>query len=217
MIIPSSQKKESGFGYNIESYSFSISVKLSGVKTYVSGSLLRASDDEKVYLIENDKKRWITSSAAFALSDYEWSDVVLVISKELELYEDGEDIIISKLKKDGSLVKGAGNKIYLIEDSKKRWITTAEAFVSNEYDWNDVIVVFDEELNLYSDGENIYVNIEDGGLIKGSSDKIYFIENGKRRWITTVEVFISSGYNWRSIIAVLEEELGAYEEGEEIG
>ncbi len=216
LVIPSSQKKESGFGYNIDNYPFSISVKLTGVKTYADGSLLRASNDEKVYLIENGKKRWITSSAVFALNEYEWSDVVLVISKELELYKTGEDIIVSRLKKDGSLVKGAGNKIYLIEDGKKRWITTAEAFVSNGYDWNDVITVFDEELTLYLDGENIYVNIKDGSLVKSGGAKVYLIENNKKRWITTAEIFISNEYDWGNIIIVSEEELGAYIEGKEI-
>lgn len=217
LIIPSSQKKESGFGYNIENYPFSISVKLAGVKTYLNGSLLRASDDEKVYLIESGKKRWITSSAAFALNEYRWGDVVLVISKELELYKDGEDIIVSGLKKDGSLVKGAGNKIYLIESGKKRWIATAEAFISNGYDWNDIITVFDEELDLHPDGENIYVDIKDGSLVKSSGAKIYLIENSKKKWITTAEIFISNGYDWGNVIVVSEEELGAYEEGEKIG
>ncbi len=217
LVIPSSQKKENGFGYNIENYAFSISVKLAGVKTYIDGSLLRASNDEKVYLIENSKKRWITSSAAFALNGYEWNSVILVISKELELYKTGEDIIVSGLKKDGSLVKGAGNKIYLIEDGKKRWITTAEAFISNGHNWSEISTVFDEELDLHPNGENIYVNIKDGSLVKGSGTKVYLIENGEKRWITTAEIFVSNGYDWEDIIVVSGGELGAYEEGEEIG
>jgi len=216
LVIPSSQKKENGFGYNIENYAFSISVKLAGVKTYVDGSLLRASNDERVYLIENGKKRWITSSAAFALNEYKWNDVVLVVSKELELYKDGEDIIVSGLKKDGSLIKGAGNKIYLIEDGKKRWIVTAEAFVSNGYDWNDIITVFDDELNLHPDGENIYADIENGSLVKGNGTKVYLIEDGKKRWITTAGVFVLRGYDWGNIIIVSEGKLGAYTEGEAI-
>ncbi len=217
LMIPSSQKKESGFGYNIENYSFSISVKLSGVKIYSDGSLLRASDDEKVYLIKNGAKKWITSPAVFALNEYKWSDIILVVPKELELYENGEDIIFSKLRKDGSLIKNAGSKIYLIENGKKRWITTAEVFVSNGYDWNDVSTVFDEELALHPDGENIYVDIESGSLVKGNGIKIYLIENGKKRWITTAEVFVSNGYDWGDIIIVSEEELGLYVEGEKIG
>ena len=216
LIIPSSQKKESGFGYNIENYSFSISVKLSGVKTYVGGSLLRANDSEKVYLIENGKKRWITSSAAFALNGYKWNDVVLVISKELGLYKNGEDIVVSELKKDGSLIKDSGNKVYLIENGKKRWITTAEIFISNGYNWNDIITIFNEELDLYPNGENIYMNIEDGSLVKSNSAKVYLIENGKKRWITAAEVFVSNGYNWTDVITVSEEGLEQYEEGEEI-
>ena len=216
LVIPSNQKKENGFGYNIENYPFSISVKLSGVKIYADQSLLRASDDEKVYFIEDGKKRWIMSSAAFALNEYNWNDVVLVISKELELYENGENVAISELKKDGSLIKSAGNKVYLIEAGKKRWITTAEVFVFNGYNWNDVSVVFNEELDLHPDGENIYARIKDGNLVRGDSEKVYLIEAGKKRWITTAEIFILSGYKWGNIIIVSEENLSLYEEGKEI-
>ena len=217
LMIPSSQKRESGFGYNIENYPFLISVKLADVKTYADGSLLRASDSEKVYLIENGKKRWITSPAAFVLNKHKWNDIILVTSKELKLYENGKDIIVSGLKKDGSLIKGAENKVYLIKNGKKRWITTAEAFVSSGYDWNNIITVFNEELNLYPDGENIYVGIKDGNLARGTGNEVYLIENGKKRWITTAEAFVSNGYDWGNIITVSEEELGAYEEGENIG
>jgi len=218
LTAPSSQKRETGFGDNIESYSFSISVKLTEVKTYPDGSLLRASDSEKVYLIENGKKRWVDSSAAFVLNGYQWDDVILVVSDELKLYESGENISVSDLKDDGSLIKGTGDKVYLIEGGEKRWITTLQTFIFNEYSWEKVITVFDEELDLYPDGKNIYApNIKSGDLVKINDDeKIYLIENNKKRWITTDEVFVLRGYNWKDIVIISEKELDMYTEGREI-
>jgi len=218
LIVPSSQKQETGFGNDIESYSFSISVKLTEIKTYSDGFLLKTNDSEKIYLIEDGKKRWINSSAAFVLNGYNWNDVILVVSDELRLYENGENISVSDLKDDGSLIKGTENKIYLIENGEKRWITTLQAFVFNNYNWSDITTVFNEELDLYPSGENIYaLNIKNGDLVKRNNDKrVYFIENGKRRWITTAKIFVSRGYSWRDIVIISEKELEMYIEGREI-
>ena len=218
LAIPSSQKQETGFGSDLKSYSFSISVKLTEVKTYFDGSLLRSSNGEKVYLIENGKKRWITSAAAFVLNKYRWNDIIIVVSDELKLYESGENISVSNLRDSGSLIKGTGSKIYLLENGEKKWIATAEAFVFNGYDWNEVITVFDEELDLYPNGKNVYAsNIKNGNFVKSNNnEKVYLIENGKKRWISTAEIFMRKGYDWKKIVIISEKELEIYEEGWEI-
>jgi hypothetical protein len=158
LMIPSSQKQESGFSSNIGSYSFLLSVKViepSILKMYPDGSLLRSVDGPKVYLIENGKKRWITSVAAFNSNGYRWEDVLQITDEELSLYPDGEDISGLNLRPNGSLIKGSGPKVYLIENGKKRWITSAEVFTLKGYDWSKIILVPDSELDLYKDGEDI--------------------------------------------------------------
>jgi hypothetical protein len=159
LIIPSSQKQKSGFSdNNIDSYSFSLSVKVVEspiLEIYSNGSLLRSIDGEKVYLIENNKKRWITSAAVFISNGYKWEDISQITDEELNSYLEGENISNSNLKPDGSLLKGSDPKVYLIENGKKRWITSAEIFILKGYDWNKVILVSDSELGLYKDGEDI--------------------------------------------------------------
>ena len=219
-VIPISHKKTAGFGNNIDKYSFSISAKITKINKYENNSFLESLEDSKVYLIENGKKRWITSAAVFISNGYKWEDLVIVTELELELYPSGENIKASfNLKPDRSLIRGSGSEVYLIEDNSKRWITSAAVFISNNYKWEDVIAVTDHELNLYPNGKDVTssdLNF-DKKLLKGSGPKVYLMENGKKRWITSAAVFISNGYKWEDVITVTDHELSLYLKGENIG
>ena len=157
LLIPSSQKQIYNNGNNVDSYSFSIFAETVEKKTQSSGSILKSIESPEVYFIENNKKRWITDINAFALNGYKWENVVLVLQSELDVFENGENIyaISSNLKQNGSLIRGSGYKVYLIEDGNKKWITSEKVFVNLGYDWNNIILISDEELNLYPNGENI--------------------------------------------------------------
>ena len=157
LLVPSSQKQTSSNGNNIDSYSFSIFAKTVENKTQSNGSLLKSAESPKVYSVENNKKRWITDVDAFVSSGYKWENIVLVLESELEAFEDGENIyaVSSGLKQDGSLIRGGGYKVYLIENGNKKWITSEKVFIGLGYDWNNIISVSDGELNLYSNGKDI--------------------------------------------------------------
>lgn len=220
LLILNSQKQETGFNNNISNYSFSISAKMAKQKLYSDGSLLKSTESPMVYLIEDGKKRWVTTSAVFVSNGYKWENIILVLPRELIPYPNGENISTSyNLKLNGSVIKGYSPKVYLIENSKKRWITTAEIFISKGYNWNDIISVADEELGLYPDGEDISISYSlkpNGSLIKGSRPEVYLIENNSKRWITNANVFISNGYKWEDIIIVENYELNAYPNGKNI-
>jgi len=157
LLIPSSQKQIYNNGDSAASYSFSISAGTVEKKTQSNGSLLKSIESPKIYSIENNKKRWITDINAFVLNGYKWENVVLVLESELEAFEDGANIyaVSSGLKQDGSLIRGGGYKVYLIENGNKKWITSEKVFIGLGYDWNSIISVSDGELNLYSNGEDI--------------------------------------------------------------
>ncbi|MCK4799949.1 hypothetical protein KAS31_03130 [Candidatus Parcubacteria bacterium] len=218
-IIPISHKKITGFGNDIGEYHFSISVKIAEKSKYQNNSLLRLLNGDKVYLVENDKKRWITDANVFVSNGYQWADVIVVTESELKLYPDGENVKANfNLKPNGSLMKGSGPKVYLVENNSKRWITSATAFASNNYQWEAIITITDFELNLYLNGKNITSSISnfDKKLLRGSGPKVYLIESGKKRWITTATAFISNGYQWNDIIIVSDYKLDAYPGGENI-
>lgn len=58
--------------------------------------------------------------------------------------------------------------------------------------------------------------LTDGSLIKGSDMKVYVISAGKKRWITTGEVFEGLGYKWEKIQTISDTELANYPNGDNI-
>ena len=157
LLIPSSQKQTSNNGNDAKSYSFSIFAETVENKTQSNGSILKSIKSPKIYSIENNKKRWIVDISAFVSNGYKWENVVLVLESELETFKAGENIYAANLnlKQDGSLIRGSGYMVYLIENGNKRWITSEKVFVALGYDWNNIISVSDGELNLYSDSGDI--------------------------------------------------------------
>ena len=160
------------------------------------------------------------------------SSVLLIPSSQKQTFNNGDNVdsysfsfsartVENKTQSNGSILKSTESpKIYSIENNKKRWITDVNSFVSNGYKWENVVLVLQSELEVFEDGENIYAvnsNLkQNGSLIRGSSYKVYLVENGSKKWITSEKVFIGLGYNWNNIISVSDLELGLYFDGENI-
>lgn len=124
----------------------------------------------------------------------------------------------NKIRPDGTLIKTeAGEKTYLLENGKKRWITDAAAFISNGYDWKDVKLIDESELALYPDGENILakaVPIGENSLVQSDGPEVYIIKASKKHWIKDAQTFAAYGFEWSKIIKISNEELLKYENGE---
>jgi len=59
-------------------------------------SLIKYPNNPKVYLIENNQKRWIVDEATFNGLNYTWSDIKTI--SEDKVYPDGQDIKLSQSK-----------------------------------------------------------------------------------------------------------------------
>ena len=158
-VIPMSYKNSASFGSDIDSYSFSLSIDIVNNSIFVNNSLLKSNNNSKVYLVESNNKRWINSVDSFISNGYRWEDILIVTDYELSQYQRGEDIVV-KINKNsnfnGSLFKSlTDSKVYLIEDDKKRWIDSVQSFVSNGYNWKDIVIVTDYELTQYQSGADI--------------------------------------------------------------
>ncbi|MFH1648471.1 MAG: peptidoglycan DD-metalloendopeptidase family protein [Patescibacteria group bacterium] len=78
----------------------------------------------------------------------------------------GPDFITTESGSNGLLVKLQNDpKVYLIENGERRHITSPEVFTQRGYDWNDVIDVSQNILNLFKEGIPISPNIAHGGII----------------------------------------------------
>lgn len=113
----------------------------------------------------------------------------------------------SIILRDGVLLKGSGEKIYLLARGEKRWIYNLDAFDGRGYRWEQVRTVSDSLLDSLEDGRPIYL------LVKGSGEKIYLLDQDKKRWIRTLEDFKEQGFLWEDVRIIPDDELDAIPEG----
>jgi len=96
-------------------------------------------------------------------------------------------------------------KVYCVQKSGViRHIPSPKVFLSYAYKWEDIIKVSKTELNNYE--KNNLIRLKNG-------TKVYKIENQKKKWIKTAEIFNQLGYNWDDIAEVNYTELNYYPEG----
>lgn len=67
-----------------------------------------------------------------------------------------------------------------------------------------------------SHGANAFYAFSDGTLMQGSGPKVYVLENGMKRWITTEKVFNAFEYNWDKIQTISDGDLAQYPTGREL-
>lgn len=183
------------------------------VGVYPNGSLLKAPDSAAVWLIAGDQKHLIKSGEIF-VSRFKWDDIIkLPSSRQLDLYEPGEDVKFAA----GKLVKEAGAPdVYRVSLAGGRApIISGGIFISRGYEFRDIIEVETGFLAGYNiepmiDDSNLVL---DGDLFKTADNSaVYFVENQKARLIPSEDIFKEHAFkfkNVRTITAVKLAEIGA--------
>lgn len=96
--------------------------------------------------------------------------------------------------RDGLILKGSGPDIYILENNRRRWISSLEAFETLGYRWEQVNEVDDTFLNRFPEGQPVHL------LYKcTASPHVYAFENGVKRWIKDIPTFQNQGYLWDDI------------------
>ncbi|MBI2582775.1 fibronectin type III domain-containing protein, partial [Candidatus Azambacteria bacterium] len=171
---------------------------VSAAPSYPDGTLLRAQTDFKVYVVFNNNIRWIKSPTVFESYGYDWKAIKVIPFANLEALEKT------------TLVRAKNDiKVYQINDKGfRRHIPDPEVFSSYGLKWEDVAIVNETEVQEFSESR----------LLKpADSDNVYYVdEEGKKRWIDSVESFYKHGFNWDEIQVVNTQEITAYTEGQVI-
>jgi len=108
------------------------------------GLVLKGSGPE-IYVLEDNKLRWISSLEAFEFFGYRWEQVHIVDDAFLENFEKGKPIHV--------LLKCQSSPhIYALENGKKRWIKDIPTFEAEGYVWDDVKFVGCDYLRSLPDG-----------------------------------------------------------------
>lgn len=125
---------------------------------------------------------------------------------------------------DGTLIKGSGEEVYVLENGLKRWITTEAVFNSFEYNWDKIQFIMNDDLARYPTGRKLdgaYAYPE-GTLIRGDKEregdgvKVYLIKNGVRRWIETAQDFQNLALFWGAVMDVSGAKLKTIYEGQSL-
>jgi hypothetical protein len=111
------------------------------------GLVLKGSGPE-IYILQNDKLRWISSLDAFEHLGLDWGDVHVVDDAFLGRFEQGQPIHV--------LLKCADSPhIYRLENGQKRWIKDIATFEAEGHVWEDVRFVSCDYLRSIPDGPPI--------------------------------------------------------------
>ncbi len=152
VIIPSSQKKFSGFdGRELSrQYRFSAAlVEPIGFEIKPSETLLQAEGSPKVYITKGKYKRWIQTPEIFnSYPHLKWEDIEKVSREELDFYEES------------SLVRVAGQeKVYEINgDGTSHWLKMgAEQFFLSGRLPEMIFEINQREFDLYEPGSDVIV------------------------------------------------------------
>jgi hypothetical protein len=182
-------------------------------QTYPDGSLVKATNENKVYLIRDGQKRWITSYATLA-TRYNPDYIIEIDPSELDSYEEGPAIKFPLY----ALVKTPNGAIYLIADEEKRMIVSWEVFRTIGFNPEEVEDISFKDLAGIPSGKalTLYDAYPVGGVLKSqTTDKIYYVESGMKYLIVSEEL-ADIRFSQMTITDADETELEQYELGNPI-
>jgi hypothetical protein len=182
----------------------------SSVKWHPDGTLIRlkGGNNPHVYLIDQGKRKRITSEQIFSANQFDWNKVIDVGQAEIDCLPEGENINVPP-----RIIKGSGQAVYILFNGtfKRRFgaedgHTGPDVFEGLGYTWGMIEQISDSELNSYPldpCSPVLFSPFPDGHLIQNGSDStVYVITNGKKRAIANPIVFERLGYKWDCIIDI---------------
>jgi|GEM_PF-2683266 len=191
----------------------------SSIGAYPDGALLKAPNSPAVWYIANDQKHVIPSAAVFN-TRFNWADIVyLPSSRQIDLYEQGDNVLFAV----GTLVKEEGKSaVYRISAANgKQPILSADIFLGRNYGWNDVIEVGTGSLSSYptetyiSDKNNFYTG--DLLTVAGGTANYYYIESAAARRIPSSDIFFSRGFKSQRVRSITAAQFKQFSFGSELG
>ncbi len=182
---------------------------------YPDGTLM--SNSGKAYVVEYQAKRWITSPSVFLGLGYKWKSIIPLSNKIASKFSTGRNISTPYgFYRSGTIITASGDpKVYIVDNGTKRWIVNPGVFSVNYRTGRRIVWVSQSRKNSHPTGDNILRR--DGAIIASyTTNKVYAIEYGKKRWITSPEAFKNAGYNWKIVRIINDNELGMYLDGDDI-
>ena len=129
--------------------------KTSAAQVYLPKADLVKGSGYKVYILENGVRRWIPDIRTFEYFKYNWKSIKTISDDLLNSYLEADNIKRYRSYPEGSLIKGLGPEVYLIELGKRRWIPNPNIFNKYGFDWSKIITLDDKGLNKIKKSNNL--------------------------------------------------------------
>ena len=160
----------------------------------------------KIHWFDATTSAWVTLESTVDVSANAITAVTNHITKFAILGAKGVGVTSTQPseKAAATLIRVEGDsRVYVIVNNFKRHIPNPSVFNSYGYKWSDIKTVPAGEL----------AKFQVTTLMRAQGDpKVYAIENGARKWITSLAEFNSKGYKWEAIVEVNAVEIEAYPE-----
>jgi hypothetical protein len=161
---------------------------------YPDGTLLKLSSFPRVYVVIQNKKKWISTPEVFTQLGYQWTSIQTIPDTILKQYPDYEDNLIRQ-KND--------YKVYLVVNGVKRHIPNPQIFIDYGFPWEDVVDTDQTVIDKYKD---TYLIKESG------KEGIYYVnKDGVRKLIPTTDIFNSYGDKMTDVQIVSKLEMESYQ------
>ncbi len=109
----------------------------------------------EIYVLENGLRRWIPDPETFEYFKYKWTNIKTMAEALLVTYPQGEDLDKYENYPEGTLLRGSGPEVYLIELGKRRWFPNPKIFEGNNFGWKYIYDIDDKKLNRIKKGDNM--------------------------------------------------------------
>ncbi|MDD5589880.1 MAG: N-acetylmuramoyl-L-alanine amidase [Candidatus Portnoybacteria bacterium] len=160
-------------------------------------SLVYQGAGSKIYQLAGGLRKIFESLGDFTAQGGAYQKLAAISQQQLDLFSENRFLKFPN----GSLLQVSGvPQIYIIEDGKKRHLNiTAAQFTKLGFDWGKILKVSESDILFYPSGLAVAYG-PDKTLISDPAGKVFYIENGRKRWITSGQLFGVLKYKWSSVV-----------------
>jgi len=170
-----------------------------------NGTLVRATGDKGVWLIQNNLRRPFYSKAVF-LASYSFSKVQVISRQELDRYEIGDPMTFSNY----SLLRASSGDIFLLVDGVRRKIYSDALFKKIGWRPEEVVAVEASDLIQYPEGKPITTSYPSGALLRDKISGLVYYVKDNMKYPVTDEIILYTNFPYENIDDVDPLELNAF-------
>ncbi len=152
------------------------------INGFTDGKVLRrlARSSARSYFIDGGKKYPIANSSFYSNWTLPYSQSALVSGTFLALKPTSRSVY--------RLAKGSSSAVYLMDRGTKVHVTSLKRMINYGFSWSEVATVSNSFLNIFP-----YRILNT--LVKGPGPEVYFMLEGKKRWIVSPDTLAHLGFN----------------------